>query len=435
MLKERALRRNELIDESNSNFRVARSAYTDQDIYEIEMKNIFEANWVYICHESQIPNVGDYYSAKIGRQPVFVIRQNNNEIGGFVDACSHRGATLSRTRRGSMKTITCRFHGWCFDLKGHCIKIKEEEVGWPSGVEKSRFNLKSLARVKSYKGFIYVSLEEPSQELDDFLGEAKYFIDLLADQSPEGMEIVPGTQSYMVQGNWKLQAENGVDGYHVSTVHRVFARAMAKRDSAEDSSYMRQTEAARITGSTPTGVSDLGGGHMLLWAERGNPEVAPLVERRNSLLEIFGKDKVDWMINRGRNLFLFPNIHLMDQSSTQIRILIPHAPDQTEIKVYCIAPKGESKEARKARLRKFEDFFMVTGMATPDDLAALEDVQRGAGAELVKWNEFDRGRGSMVSGADETIAALGANPISSNPDWSNETLYYGFYKTWLDAIS
>ncbi len=78
---------------------------------------------------------------------------------------------------------------------------------------------------------------------------------------------------------------------------------------------------------------------------------------------------------------------------------------------------------------------MVTGMATPDDLAALEDVQRGAGAELVKWNEFDRGRGSMVSGADETIAALGANPISSNPDWSNETLYYGFYKTWLDAIS
>ena len=91
MLKERALRRNELIDESNSNFRVARSAYTDQDIYEIEMKNIFEANWVYICHESQIPNVGDYYSAKIGRQPVFVIRQNNNEIGGFVDACSHRG--------------------------------------------------------------------------------------------------------------------------------------------------------------------------------------------------------------------------------------------------------------------------------------------------------------------------------------------------------
>ena len=435
MVKEEALKKTDLIDESKSNFRVARAAYTDHEIFEIEMKNIFEANWVYICHESQIPKIGNYYSAKIGRQPVFVIRQNKNEIGGFVDACSHRGATLSRTRRGSMKTITCRFHGWCFDLKGRCTKIKEEEVGWPSGVEKNKFNLKSLARVKNYKGFIYVSLEEPPQELEDFLGEAKYFIDLLAEQSPLGMEIVPGTQSYMVQGNWKLQAENGVDGYHVSTVHRVFARAMAKRESAEVSGYMRKTEAARITGSTPTGVSDLGGGHMLLWAERGNPEVAPLAEQRSSLLKIFDAGKVDWMINKGRNLFLFPNIHLMDQSSTQIRVLIPHAPDRTEIKVYCIAPKGESNKARKARRRKFEDFFMVTGMATPDDMAALEDVQRGSGAELVKWNEFDRGRSSMVSGADETIALLGANPISTNPHWSNETLYYGFYKTWLEAIS
>ena len=63
-------------------------------------------------------------------------------------------------------------------------------------------------------------------------------------------------------------------------------------------------------------------------------------------------------------------------------MLIPHAPDRTEIKVYCIAPKGESNKARKARLRKFEDFFMVTGMATPDDMAALEDVQRGSGQNL-----------------------------------------------------
>ena len=94
-VKEDALKKTDLIYESKSNFRVARAAYTDHEIFEIEMQNIFEANWVYICHESQIAKIGNYYSAKIGRQPVFVIRQNKNEIGGFVDACSHRGATLS----------------------------------------------------------------------------------------------------------------------------------------------------------------------------------------------------------------------------------------------------------------------------------------------------------------------------------------------------
>ena len=69
-----------------------------------------------------------------------------------------------------MKTITCRFHGWCFDLKGRCTKIKEEEVGWPCGVEKNKFNLKSLARVKNYKGFIYntcLSIIQNTEEADD----------------------------------------------------------------------------------------------------------------------------------------------------------------------------------------------------------------------------------------------------------------------------
>ena len=170
------------------------------------------------------------------------------------------------------------------------------------------------------------------------------------------MEIVPGTQSYMVQviGSYKQRTVWMVTMFHSS---QSFCSSYGQRESAEVAGYMRKTEAARITGSTPTGVSDLGGGHMLLWAERGNPEVAPLAEQRSSLLKIFDAGKVDWMINKGRNLFLFPNIHLMDQSSTQIRVLIPHAPDRTEIKVYCIAPKGESNKARKARLESLKIFL------------------------------------------------------------------------------
>ena len=249
------------------------------------------------------------------------------------------------------------------------------------------------------------------------------------------MEIVPGSQSYMINGNWKLQAENGVDGYHVSTVHRVFARAMAKREALGDKEGMRKTEAARITGSVSSGVYDLGGGHMLLWAERGNPEVAPLYENLEWLNNQYNQYKVDWMTMRGRNLFLFPNMHLMDQSSTQIRVLIPRAVDKTEVRVYCIAPKGESRSARAARLRKFEDFFMVTGMATPDDMAALEDVQRGSSGRLNRWNEMDRGRSLMIDGADADARNLGSQPISSNPNWDSETLFHGFYRKWAALMA
>jgi benzoate/toluate 1,2-dioxygenase alpha subunit len=140
------------------------------------------------------------------------------------------------------------------------------------------------------------------------------------------------------------------------------------------------------------------------------------------------------MLRKGRNLFLFPNVFLMDQSSTQIRVLIPHAVDRTEVRTYCIAPRGESRQARAARLRKFEDFFMVTGMATPDDMAALEDVQRGANGRLAQWNEMDRGRSVMIEGADAVTASLGAQPVSSNPDWDSETLFHGFYRRWAEVM-
>ena len=32
-------------------FRVHRDVYTDPDLFEMELKNIFEGTWVYLCHE------------------------------------------------------------------------------------------------------------------------------------------------------------------------------------------------------------------------------------------------------------------------------------------------------------------------------------------------------------------------------------------------
>ncbi len=423
-----------LVEEGAHGFRVARAAYTDPALFEAEMAAIFEGGWIYACHESQIPEHGDYYATRAGRQPVFLVRGSDGAIRGFVDACAHRGATLTRARRGTARTIVCRFHGWCFDTEGNCVRIKDEEAGWPGGADRSRFALARLPRVEAYKGFVFASLSADVPPLADALGEARPFIDLLSDQSPDGMEVVPGGQTYLVRGNWKLQAENGVDGYHVSTVHRVFARAVAMRERLGDRGGLRETEAARIVGAVESGVYDLGGGHMMVWARRGNPAVAPLAERLDWLERTHDAGKVDWMLRRGRNLYLFPNVHLMDQSSTQIRVTIPLAPNRTEMRVYCIAPRGESREARAARLRKFEDFFMVSGMATPDDLAALEDVQRGSAGRLAPWNGMDRGAAFALAGADAAGAGLGVRPVSSNPKWDSETLYHGFWRHWAARV-
>jgi len=77
-----------------------------------------------------------------------------------------------------------------------------------------------------------------------------------------------------------------------------------------------------------------------------------LFERRDELVNKFGEAHADWMIQRSRNLCLYPNVYLMDQFSSQIRTYRPISVDKTEVTIYCIAPKGESDEARARRVTR-----------------------------------------------------------------------------------
>ena len=140
----------------------------------------------------------------------------------------------------------------------------------------------------------------------------------------------------------------------------------------------------------------------------------------------------EWMLKRQRNLLIYPNVQLMEQASSQIRVFRPIAHDLTEVKIYCIAAKGESASMRERRIRQYEDFFNATGMATPDDLAIFEACQAGYEARIVEWQQgYDRGMTHIVNGPDTFAKELGIHPSSSGPDATDETLYHGQYREWL----
>ena len=101
-------------------FRVHRDVYTDPDLFEMELKNIFEGTWVYLCHESQVRNPFDFYCTKIGRRSVIVSRDGHGELHAFFNTCRHRGATLCQTEMGNTKYHVCNYHGWAYDASsGH----------------------------------------------------------------------------------------------------------------------------------------------------------------------------------------------------------------------------------------------------------------------------------------------------------------------------
>jgi benzoate/toluate 1,2-dioxygenase alpha subunit len=141
-------------------YRVARDIFTDPEIFELEMKHVFEGNWIYLAHESQIPNNNDYFTTYIGRQPIFIARDREGELNAFINACSHRGAMLCRFKRGNKVLFTCPFHGWTFTNSGKLLKVKNPEgAGYPAGFNKDgSHDLTTIARFDSYRGFLFGSL-------------------------------------------------------------------------------------------------------------------------------------------------------------------------------------------------------------------------------------------------------------------------------------
>ena len=173
---------------------------------------------------------------------------------------------------------------------------------------------------------------------------------------------------------------------------------------------------------------------MLLWTRWANPEDRPAYKQRAELVERCGQATADWMINHSRNLCLYPNVYLMDQFSSQIRVLRPIAVDKTEVTIYCIAPKGEPAEARARRIRQYEDFFNATGMATPDDLEEFRACQQGYAGIALPWNDMCRGATHWVEGADPAAQEIGLKPVLSGVKTEDEGLYTEQHRYWQQTL-
>jgi len=184
----------------------------------------------------------------------------------------------------------------------------------------------------------------------------------------------------------------------------------------------------------PGGFYSFDNGHMVLWTRWADPSSRPVYSRLSELAETHGEAKAEWMVKNLRNLCLYPNLYLMDQFSSQIRVLRPLSVDKTEVTIYCIAPKNEPAEERAHRIRQYEDFFNASGMATPDDLEEFRSCQQGYQGRAMRWNDMCRGATNWIEGADEQARALGLNPRRSGVRTEDEGLYPIQHQYWADTL-
>lgn len=415
-------------------FEVSRDIFRDPDIFDREIKNIFESTWVFLGLTSQLPRPNDFITTWIGRQPVVVSRDAEGGLHCFLNSCRHRASLVCHTPSGNAKRHMCPYHGWTYDSAGRCFHIKDARGdAYTADFKAEDHDLVRVARFGEYRGFMFASLEGDVPSLESHMGGMARFIDLIVDQSPDGIEIVPGVGLFTYRGNWKLQIENCLDAYHFTTTHKSLTSIVGRRRSGDsDNRLIPTSDFARMTESQ-SGSFNFAHGHAVLWSKPMTASEHLLTDRLPEIRQRIGEARANWM-TRLRNASFFPNMQLADNGAMQLRIIRPLAVDLTEMRTYCIAPVGEAPQTRARRIRLYEDFFNSTGLATSDDTQVYEDCQ--AGHRAYKINDlqgYDRGIGALQPGADDFARELGVAPVNSlnGPfDLQDETVFFAAYREW-----
>ncbi len=371
----------------------------DPDVLDEERRLIFDRSWLYVGHESEIENPHDFRTRNVGGRPIILTRNAEGQVMVFVNSCPHRGMQIETRGEGHGRFLKCFYHGWSFNTSGDLVALPGEEA-YGENFDRQNLCLVRPAKVESYRGFVFLSWTNDIVDLDAYLAGASDILDLFADQSEQGMQVIGGSHLYAANANWKLLSENSADGYHAMTTHHRYL-AMLK-ESGKDLSLVF------AAGTAPNLGYDLGNGHAVIGGADGtggrnaglgrdlSGEILDRqVARRNRFAELYGADWANRMFS-GRNLVIFPNLAVVDLiMGITLRTYYPVAPGYMEVTAWSLQPKDDDPELRKMRQENFLTFWGPAGLATPDDIEALERCQRGFAAhEVAPWNDISRGMAS-----------------------------------------
>ncbi len=403
---------------------IDRRIFIDPEIYQEELHRIFARSWNFVAHESQLPNPGDFLTTYIGEDAVIVSRHRDKSIRVFANSCPHRGNTVCFADAGNTRRFVCNYHGWAFDNGGQLTGMWAEYAYDEGDIDKSQTKLQPVAKVASYKGLVFATFDPDAPSLEEWLGDFRWYLDILLDNEEGGTEFVGGCIKSEFRANWKFAVDNFIgDSYHAGWTHDSGTRAMSGGAPFPDID-MHNSYHASVNGHGwefgMEGVGDL--------ALLGSPEVMDYYDKiRPQMVERLGEVRAK-IFGSVASAALFPNISFLPGIST-FRIWLPKGPEAFELRTWVLVNKAMPDELKQEITKRVMLTFSPSGLFEMDDgenWSNCTTVNRGVVTRRQKLH--------YRSGIDRLIDDHPTLPGIVHRGQYNDANQRLFYQRWLDMM-
>jgi phenylpropionate dioxygenase-like ring-hydroxylating dioxygenase large terminal subunit len=415
---------------------VSRKIFFDPEIYARELKDVFAKAWLFLAHESMVPEPGDYVTNYMGEDPVIVWRDKSLKIHVFLNSCRHRGMRLCRTDVGNAQRFTCPFHGWTYGSDGRLVGLPFLEEAYFGEIDRGDWGLFEVPRVSSYEGFIFGNMDPDCISLEEYLGDMRWYFDVLINRPIGKIEVLRGRQRYECKSNWKIAGENFAgDTYHLPYSHGSLFRIDARQ--LNPVSFQRSPNLYSITTTHGHGLCGMAANGEryaadLKLAQEMSPEVVDYVEQtQRHLTERLGKlPAAVYTVGFGN---IFPNFSFNNFSALRpigLYIWHPRAPGKLEAWQWCAVDSAAPESVKEIIRVDFTRQQAAAGIAGQDDTENFEQVTeatRGVVAQELVFNY------QMGVGHDEVEQPPAGLPGKIGPYYSEQG-QRNFYAYWAELM-
>ena len=414
---------------------IGRRIFSDPEIYAAELDRIFGRSWLFLAHETQIPNAGDYVTCRMGETPVIVTRDTAGTIRALINSCRHRGNGVTRNDAGNARTFTCPYHGWCYDLQGKRVD-PGSLVGLPGltsyyddALDLAAWGLAPVAQIGTYHGLVFGTFDASAPPLEEFLGDFRWFIDMVLDRGD--FAAVPGVARWRMKCNWKFAADNAIgDNSHAQVAHRSAFIAMERKLGGHRATVGVQEQGFTI-------LTDYGHGANCktnYFSDRdasGNERKAytridPVYEKwreNDAIIERLGPLRAQIVRYNGN---VFPNLFIIDQL---LMMRNPLGPGETEIRAVALYDRSAPPEVQVLQKRRAFRKFGPSGLLEQEDGENWDQATAGSRIRELQDAalnyEMGLGRGRIIRD-DQTPPRI--------ETMINEHAQLWFYQAWAQAL-